>query len=195
MTRLSTILIIGILAIALSTTGTVASHDGDSLEHQLSDKETVEQAIEQYNEQIRAYDGTGTDIARQQLGNEVVNVEIAGETTHTYSAQITDDLQVRDFEMSHRQDATVRVETSVETIRAVRDADSPVETAREEFQNESIRITATDNAGIPDQITVRLVDMASDASDSIDGDTRDTAREVWNTSVEAVRGIADRLGL
>lgn len=195
--KLQKLVITMVLVATVSTGAAVASDTGGEIKELLEDEETIEKGIEQYNEQVVSYSGPGADLVRQQLGNEVVNVEIRSNDSanYKYSAKVNDELQISEFNTSHREDATVRAETSIETIRTIGHAEDPVGAAREAWRNDQITVTATEDAGMVDRVAFRAVDIVSDSPIPAGEDTQESVRETIEDSVDTVENVADRLGI
>lgn len=183
------LVLVGVAPVAAASHGDQTEPVGTGVEAVLSDNETVDQAVSQYNTVIPQYRDEVPDSVRSQLENTTVNVKVSGEEQYNYSARVTDDLTVTEFDTAHRDDATLYILTDVDTLNQIAYSSEPGQTARQAWQDGDIRIETTANSSTGERAVVTGTDFVRTVADESE-QAIETAREAIDTVVRLV----DELG-
>lgn len=174
-------------------TGPGLAHPVDAdIEQVLSDEELIADSITDYNNLIPEYRDEVPDLVKWQLENRSVNVQISGEQEYKYSARVSEGLFISEFAPSHRDDASFRLSTDVQTINQTVNSDAPVEAARQAWEDGEIVIEATQNSTTAERAVVTGVDVVKAVSE--EGQKAvDSAQEVIKTVTELSGQLARQL--
>lgn len=190
-TRLLVTLIVVVSLLSAGVTPVAASsHTGsDQIESILSDDEALTESVNAYNSLIPEYRDQVPDVVESQLANTTANVHISGQQDYNYSARVADNLTLSEFDTSHRDDATLLITTDVETLNKTVQSDQPGQTARQQWEDDNIRVETTANSTASDRAVVTGTDVVKTISEESDK-AIDQARK----AVDRVFEIADQLG-
>lgn len=174
----------------------VTAHDGQIASY-LEDEDRLSQNIDVYNTAVSENAEQVPSALRNRLAGETVNMEVIGDKTYTYSAELDEQLQATNFRAEHSEQATVLVRTELATLQSIKHAGNPTDEAKQAYVVDDISVESTEQTSTTERTVLGAAELtktvASDEKELVEFPGKETAVSIVDKTASSASDLGSRV--